>query len=114
MQQRDNTDIDFPLDMMMPVPRRRPILAPDRHAHAVTMRSGTVYARGVDIDNPADIAEKIAALRVEHRDLDEAIVRLVDDEAADEVAIKRLKKRKLWLKDCIARLESAQIPDEPA
>ncbi|MBD9471204.1 YdcH family protein [Pseudoxanthomonas sp. PXM01] len=78
------------------------------------MRSGTVYARGVDIDNPADIAEKIAALRVEHRDLDEAIVRLVDDEAADEVAIKRLKKRKLWLKDCIARLESAQIPDEPA
>ncbi|CAN7525770.1 YdcH family protein [Pseudoxanthomonas sp. LjRoot143] len=68
----------------------------------------------MDIDNPADIAEKIAALRVEHRDLDEAIVRLVDDEAADEVAIKRLKKRKLWLKDCIARLESAQIPDEPA
>lgn len=51
---------------------------------------------------------------MEHRDLDEAIVRLVDDEAADEVAIKRLKKRKLWLKDCIARLESAQIPDEPA
>jgi hypothetical protein len=76
-----------------------------------------VYARGVDTDNPADIAdiaEKIAALRVEHRDLDEAIVRLVDDADADEVAIKRLKKRKLWLKDCIARLESALIPDEPA
>nr|WP_249720604.1 YdcH family protein [Pseudoxanthomonas japonensis] len=68
----------------------------------------------MDIDNPADIAEKIAALRLEHRDLDEAIVRLVDDADADEVAIKRLKKRKLWLKDCIARLESAQIPDEPA
>ncbi len=76
-----------------------------------------MYARGVDTDNPADIAdiaEKIAALRVEHRDLDEAIVRLVDDADADEVAIKRLKKRKLWLKDCIARLESALIPDEPA
>ncbi len=73
-----------------------------------------VYARGVDMDNLADIAEKIAALRVEHRDLDQAIVRLVDDADADEVAIKRLKKRKLWLKDCIARLESAQIPDEPA
>ena len=72
-----------------------------------------VYARQVDAD-PADIAEKIAALRVEHRDLDEAIVRLVDDADADEVAIKRLKKRKLWLKDCIARLESALIPDEPA
>lgn len=73
-----------------------------------------VYARRVDIDSPADIAEKIAALRTEHRDLDDAIVRLVEDGEADEVAIKRLKKRKLWLKDCIARLESALIPDEPA
>ncbi|HEY4560533.1 MAG TPA: YdcH family protein, partial [Lysobacter sp.] len=32
----------------------------------------------------------------------------------DELAITRLKKRKLQLKDCIARLESALIPDEPA
>jgi hypothetical protein len=32
----------------------------------------------------------------------------------DEIAIKRMKKRKLWLKDCIARLVSALIPDEPA
>ncbi len=73
-----------------------------------------VYARCVDIENPADIPDKIAALRTEHRDLDEAIARLVEDADADEVAIKRLKKRKLWLKDCIARLESALIPDEPA
>ncbi|WP_082563153.1 YdcH family protein [Pseudoxanthomonas sp. Root65] len=80
----------------------------------MTVWSGTVYARRVEIDNPADIAEKIAALRTEHRDLDDAIVRLVEDGDADEVAIKRLKKRKLWLKDCIARLESALIPDEPA
>ena len=63
--------------------------------------------------NP-DVAQKIAELRVEHRDLDDAIAKLVDDAEADEVAIKRLKKRKLWLKDCIARLESALIPDEPA
>ena len=34
--------------------------------------------------------------------------------AADELAVKRLKKRKLLLKDQIARLESALIPDEPA
>ena len=81
---------------------------------AMTPSPSAVYARNVDIDNPSDIAEKIAALRLEHRDLDEAIVRLVEDADADEVAIKRLKKRKLWLKDCIARLESAQIPDEPA
>lgn len=80
----------------------------------MTPPPSAVYARRVDIDSPADIAEKIAALRTEHRDLDDAIVRLVEDEEADEVAIKRLKKRKLWLKDCIARLESALIPDEPA
>ncbi|CAN4277643.1 YdcH family protein [Pseudoxanthomonas sp. LjRoot125] len=68
----------------------------------------------MDASNPSDIAQKIAELRVEHRDLDDAIARLVDDTESDEVAIKRLKKRKLWLKDCIARLESALIPDEPA
>jgi hypothetical protein len=68
----------------------------------------------VDADDPAAIARQLAELRVEHRDLDAAIVRLAADIAADELAIKRLKKRKLWLKDCILRLESALIPDEPA
>jgi hypothetical protein len=68
----------------------------------------------VEADDPAAIARQLAELRVEHRDLDAAIVRLAADIAADELAIKRLKKRKLWLKDCISRLESALIPDEPA
>jgi hypothetical protein len=68
----------------------------------------------VEADDPAAIARQLAELRVEHRDLDAAIVRLAADIAADELAIKRLKKRKLWLKDCILRLESALIPDEPA
>ena len=53
-------------------------------------------------------------MRLEHRDLDAAIDRLAADIRADELAIKRLKKRKLWLRDCISRLESALIPDEPA
>jgi hypothetical protein len=68
----------------------------------------------IEADDPAAIARQLAELRVEHRDLDAAIVRLAADIAADELAIKRLKKRKLWLKDCISRLESALIPDEPA
>lgn len=68
----------------------------------------------VEADDPAAIARQLAELRLEHRDLDAAIVRLAADIAADELAIKRLKKRKLWLKDCISRLESALIPDEPA
>ena len=62
----------------------------------------------------ARIAQRVALLRQEHRDLDAAIARLQADRGADELAVKRLKKRKLLLKDQIARLESALIPDEPA
>ncbi|MCJ0826386.1 YdcH family protein [Luteimonas sp. 50] len=62
----------------------------------------------------ARIAQRVALLKQEHRDLDIAIARLQVDIDADELAVKRLKKRKLHLKDCIARLESALIPDEPA
>ena len=65
-------------------------------------------------DDPSTIARQLAELRQEHRDLDGAIERLQADIAADELAVKRLKKRKLWLRDCISRLESALIPDEPA
>lgn len=64
--------------------------------------------------DPAQIPHKLAELRLEHRDLDTAIAQLQIDIAADELAVKRLKKRKLQLKDMIARLESALIPDEPA
>lgn len=69
------------------------------------------------ISDPAEItriAHRLAELRLEHRDLDMAIDRLHENIAADELAVKRLKKRKLQLKDAIARLESALIPDEPA
>jgi hypothetical protein len=62
----------------------------------------------------AILAERLLMLRQEHRDLDDAIVRLQADIEADELAVKRLKKRKLQLKDQIARLESDLIPDEPA
>lgn len=68
----------------------------------------------IEADDPASIARRLAELKLEHRDLDLAILRLTADPSADELTVKRLKKRKLWLKDCIARLESALIPDEPA
>jgi hypothetical protein len=68
----------------------------------------------IESDDPAVIARQLADLRQEHRDLDAAIERLVHASDVDELTVKRLKKRKLWLKDCIARLESALIPDEPA
>lgn len=71
----------------------------------------------LETDDPAVIARRLAELRLEHRDLDAAIERLAAlraDDAHDDLALKRMKKRKLWLKDCIAKLESALIPDEPA
>src|SRR6267378_1109261 len=55
--------------------------------------------------------EKLRQLRIEHRDLDEVISRLSLDLHVDELQVKRLKKRKLMLKDQIARLESELIPD---
>lgn len=55
--------------------------------------------------------EKLRQLRIEHRDLDEVITRLALDVRVDELQLKRLKKRKLMLKDQITRLESELIPD---
>jgi hypothetical protein len=61
----------------------------------------------------ARIAMRLLDLQQEHRDLDVAIAGL-QAAPGDDLAVKRLKKRKLQLKDCIHRLESALIPDEPA
>jgi hypothetical protein len=66
------------------------------------------------MNDPATIARQLVELRMEHRDLDAAIGRLVHDLTNDELQLKRLKKRKLRLKDMIAQLESQLIPDQPA
>ncbi len=55
--------------------------------------------------------ERLKELRVEHRDLDDVISRLADDPLVDQLELKRLKKRKLMIKDTISRLESQLIPD---
>ena len=54
---------------------------------------------------------KLAALRDEHRDLDEAIAALQERATADQLSIKRLKKQKLVLKDRIAAIEDELTPD---
>ena len=61
--------------------------------------------------DPGEIAHLIAELREEHRDLDAAILRLSEDPGVDQLRPRRLKKRKLKLKDWIAYLESQLIPD---
>lgn len=55
--------------------------------------------------------QQLRELRIEHRDLDDVISRLAMDLYVDEVQLRRLKKRKLLIKDQIARLESQLIPD---
>ncbi|MGE5624497.1 MAG: YdcH family protein [Bacillota bacterium] len=61
--------------------------------------------------DPHKIREHIIQLKLEHHDLDMAIARLAADPMSDELHISRMKKRKLQLKDYIARLESMLIPD---
>ena len=61
--------------------------------------------------DPAAIARQLDELRSEHRDLDGAIEHLGQSIRTDELQLKRLKKRKLRIKDMIARLESQLIPD---
>ncbi|MEO7251314.1 MAG: DUF465 domain-containing protein [Arenimonas sp.] len=61
--------------------------------------------------DPAKITAQLIELRLEHRDLDVAIARLTADIATDDLALKRLKKRKLRIKDMVAYLENQLIPD---
>ena len=63
-----------------------------------------------EIDTDA-IRLRLAELRLEHRDLDEAIARMAEGLFVDQLQMGRLKKRKLQIKDLIARLESRLIPD---
>lgn len=62
------------------------------------------------VDIPT-LKRQLRELRTEHRDLDEVISRLADDPTVDQLQLRRMKKRKLLLKDMIARLESQLIPD---
>jgi hypothetical protein len=57
---------------------------------------------------------RLIELRIEHADLDSLIDRSVLDPQSDELALRRLKKRRLALRDQIARLEVELDPPEPA
>lgn len=58
-----------------------------------------------------DIQIRIEKLKTEHRDLDDVLNRMSEDQFVDELQIRRLKKRKLQLKDTIAMLERRATPD---
>ena len=65
------------------------------------------------IGDPARVAlqQRMAEVKQEHRDLDTAIARLTADPAQDELQLRRLKRRKLLLKDQITRLMRQLDPD---
>lgn len=64
-----------------------------------------------NLDNKERLQEAIVALKQEHRDLDSAIVALQEMTPSDQLQIKRLKKKKLALKDRISMLEDQLTPD---
>ncbi|MCA1325971.1 YdcH family protein [Herbaspirillum sp. alder98] len=61
-----------------------------------------------------DIQRRIIELEVEHRDLDNVIDMLIRDARAEDLQLRRLKKRKLQLKDHISLLKMQLVPDIPA
>ena len=62
-------------------------------------------------DGSQELRRKLVELRTEHRDLDDVIARLAEAAPYDQLQLQRLKKRKLALKDQIARLENHLVPD---
>ena len=64
----------------------------------------------MDLDIEA-LNAKLAALKAEHRDLDEVIARFAARAPVDQLELQRLKKRKLLLKDQITKIESELLPD---
>ena len=62
----------------------------------------------------SQISQRVVQLEVEHRDLDDVIKRLEEGVYVDPLQLRRLKRKKLLLKDMITRLKSSLIPDLPA
>jgi hypothetical protein len=64
-----------------------------------------------DLADQETLKRRLAELRSEHRDLDDVIARVSELAPFDQLQVQRLKKRKLQLKDEIAKIESALLPD---
>ena len=62
-------------------------------------------------EEKSQIQARVRALEIEHGDLDDVIGRLASNPGQDQLQLRRLKKRKLFLKDQIARLRTRLIPD---
>lgn len=63
------------------------------------------------MDDKEAIRKRLEEVKLEHRDLDDAIARVAENPPFDQLKIQRLKKRKLALKDEISRLQDQLLPD---
>ena len=63
------------------------------------------------MDDKEAIRKRLEEVKLEHRDLDDAIARVAENPPFDQLKIQRLKKRKLGLKDEIGRLQDMLLPD---
>jgi len=82
---------------------------------AKKVRVAPECARGATLDsNLHSISRQLIECRMEHADLDATIDRLVETAPPDELLLRRLKKRRLALRDRISRLERELDPEEPA
>jgi len=77
-------------------------------AAAFIMREPRALAMDLDVET---LKAKLAALKIEHRDLDDVIARIAERRPFDQLQLQRLKKRKLRLKDQISKIESELLPD---
>lgn len=73
--------------------------------------TGPMMSAELNEEELAEIRQRLVELKLEHGDLDDAIEHLSQSGTFEELKIKRMKKRKLQLKDQIARLEDKLIPD---
>ncbi len=85
----------------------------DSRSRSVERARGTGAGKKLKMQrqNERDLRDQLVKLRAEHRDLDDEIVRLEGGSTADQLVIKRLKKRKLALKDQITAVEDQLLPD---
>jgi hypothetical protein len=82
-----------------------------RHLPTHPQQTYSIFPLTLNLNSPQ---RRLIALRMEHGDLDALIDQASDKQPADELMMRRLKKRRLALRDEIARVEQDLIPDEPA
>jgi hypothetical protein len=90
--------------------RRTPIATRGVLTHLISTFSSTAWC----MRDPEQIKRQIVELQLEHRDLDEIIAKLAQSGDVDELQMRRLKKRKLQIKDMVVLLQMQLTPDIPA